>query len=93
MKKAFQILQFDPVPGKPHLVRLVGPPYKPADPNCRHLTVPIDKKTGLVSPLVTQRVLAKFQIEHSNFIQALHDSKLETLETPARKRPTGSDSN
>jgi hypothetical protein len=93
MKNAFQVLQFEPVPDKPHLVRLVGPPYKPADPNCRHLTIPIDKDTGTVSPLVIKRVLTKFQIEHSNFLQALHDSKLATLETPAKKRPTGSDNN
>ena len=91
MKRAFQVLQFEPVPDKPHLIRLVGAPYKPTDPNCRHLTVPIDRNTGIVSPLVIKRVLAKFQIEDPNFIQALNDSKLETMETPGRKRPTGTD--
>jgi hypothetical protein len=91
MKKCFQVLQLEPPSDKPHFVRLIGPPYKPADPNCRHLTVPIDQSTGSVSPLVIKRVLAKFQIEHSDFIQALQESKLETMETLPKKRPTGSD--
>jgi hypothetical protein len=91
MKKAFQVLQFEPVPDKPHLVRLVGAPYKPTDPNCPHLTVPVNKETRIVSPLVIKRVLAKFQIQDLNFIQALNDSKLETMESLVKRRPTGTE--
>jgi len=91
MKRAFQVLQFEPNPGKPHLIRLVGAPYRPTEPNCPSLTVPIDRTTGMVSPLVIKRVLAKFKIEHPNFSQAFNDSKLETMENPVRKRPTGTE--
>jgi len=91
MKKAFQVLQGEPAPDKPHLIRLVGPPYKPTDPNCRSLTVPVNRDTGMVAPLVIKRVLAKFQIEQPNFIQALNDAKIEIMEIPVPKRPTGSE--
>ncbi len=72
-------------------MRLVGSPYKPTDPNCRHLAVPFDEKTSKVSPLVLRQVLIKFQIPYADFMQALEDSRVESIASRVRKRPTGSE--
>ena len=91
MKAAFQILPGEPIIGKPYFVRLIGPPYRPKDPNCRNLIVPTDNRGTTVCPLVIRQVLNKFQIKGADFVQALNDSKLETMAVPVKKRPTGSE--
>jgi hypothetical protein len=89
MKESFQVLVWDPTANKPWFIKLVGSPYKPADPNCRHLDVPFDRQTRKVCPLVLRQVLNKFHIEIVDFVQALADySTVEKIPVEIRKKPT-----
>ena len=89
MKQAFQVLVWEPSADKPRRVRLVGSPYRPSEPNCRHLDVPFDEHTRKVSPLVIRQVLNKFQIAPVEFVEAARNYKVEPIEIHTRKRPSG----
>lgn len=91
MKKHFQILVWEPSASEPAKVRLVGPPYKPGDPNCRHLAVPINKQTNRVSPLVLRHVIEKFQIEVKDFLQSVQETVVAEMPLPSKKVHTGSE--
>ena len=74
MRTSFDIVT-EVVEGKPYAVRFVGSPYNTFVEDCRHIQIFTHHRGRSVSPHNVKAVLAKFEIEEADFLEALVPSQ------------------
>jgi len=74
MRASFGIVS-EEVDGKPWAVRFVGSPYNTFVEDCRHIQMFTHNRGRSVSPHNVKAVLAKFNIEEADFLEALFPNR------------------
>jgi len=74
LRTSFSIVS-ERVDGKAYAVRFVGSPYNTFCEDCRHIQIFTHNRGQTVSPHNTRAVLAKFEIEEKDFMDALFPSR------------------
>jgi hypothetical protein len=74
LRTSFSIVS-EPVDGKPYAVRFIGSPYNTFCEDCRHIQIFTHHRGQSVSPHNVKAVLAKFEIEEKEFMEALFPSR------------------
>lgn len=78
LRTSFSIVS-EPVDKKPYAVRFIGSPYNPFVEDCRNIQIFTHNRGRSVSPHNVKAVLAKFEIEEKDFLDALYPGKRQSL--------------
>jgi hypothetical protein len=86
MRDAFSIVS-EPSEENPKLIRLMGPPYNPFDPNCRATSVTGHAGGTRLCPQHILAVLKKFDITPTQFLDALEGQEPAPPSSPSSTKP------